>query len=69
MPSPNFFLDTPGRVAKMNTPTLRKFNVGVFFFKAANLRQSQSLVETTSVRRVKGRHAKARGLPARLAAP
>jgi hypothetical protein len=29
--SQNFFLDTRGCAAKMNTPTLQELNVGVFF--------------------------------------
>ena len=69
MLSPNFILDTPGRVAKMNTPALQDFNAGVFFFRATNLRHSQTPNETTTVRGVKGRRVKARDLPARAAAP
>jgi hypothetical protein len=33
--SPNFFLDTPGCGAKMNTPAFREFNAGVFVLRSA----------------------------------
>jgi len=38
-----FFSTRPGGGAKMNTPTLRKFNVGVFTFRSPHLRLSHSL--------------------------
>jgi len=40
--SPNFFLDTPGWIAKMNTWALPNFNAHVFFLLSPNLRLSHS---------------------------
>jgi hypothetical protein len=67
--SPDFFLDTTGRVAKMNAPALQDFNAGAFAFRSPNLRLSQTPIEKTIVRRVKERRVKARGLPPPAAAP
>jgi hypothetical protein len=43
LPSPNFFLDTFGRVVKIGTSTLPDFNADVIIFRAPKLQRSHSV--------------------------